>query len=86
MHPRRNVIQKSLGGGNQFVDPQVGSVECNSGYVFLLCTDGLTEGLFNGHLTELLRIEDMNIAKTLVETAVKNDGRDNTTALVVRVK
>ena len=25
-HPRRNVLQKSLGGGNQFVDPQVGAV------------------------------------------------------------
>ena len=60
--------------------------DSNSGDVFLLCTDGLTEGLFNGHLTELLRMEDANIAKTLVGTAVKNDGRDNTTALVVRVK
>ncbi len=85
-HPRRNVIQKSLGGGNQFVDPQIGFMDCDSGDVFLLCTDGLTEGLFNGHLVELLRAEDANIAKTLVETAVKNDGRDNTTALVVRVK
>ena len=25
-HPRRNVLQKALGGGNQFVDPQVGVV------------------------------------------------------------
>ena len=85
-HPRRNVLQKSLGGGNQFVDPQVGSVECGVGDVFLLCTDGLTEGIHNGHLAELLRAEEANIARHLVETAVKNDGRDNTTALVVRVK
>jgi serine/threonine protein phosphatase PrpC len=84
-HPRRNVLQKSLGGGNQFVDPQVGLMECNPGDVFLLCTDGLTEGLFNGHLAELLRSGDANTAKTLVETSIKNDGRDNTTALVVRV-
>lgn len=85
-HPRRNVLQKAIGGGNQFVDPQVGSIECNSGDVFLLCTDGLTEGIYNGHLAELLRVEDANIAKLLVETAVQNDGRDNTTALVVRVR
>jgi serine/threonine protein phosphatase PrpC len=85
-HPRRNVLQKAIGGGNQFVDPQVGSVECNAGDVFLLCTDGLTEGIYNGQLTEMLRVEDAHIARTLVETAVKNDGRDNTTALVVRVK
>lgn len=85
-HPRRNVLQKAIGGGNQFVDPQVGSVECNAGDVFLLCTDGLTEGLYNGRLAELLCTDDANIARTLVETAVTNDGRDNTTALVVRVR
>ena len=85
-HPRRNVLQKSLGGGNQFVDPQVGSVECGVGDVFLLCTDGLTEGIHNGHLAELLRADEPNLAKMLVENAVKNDGRDNTTALVVRVR
>ena len=84
-HPRRNVLQKSLGGGNQFVDPQVGAVACESGDIFLLCTDGLTEGLFNGHLAEMLQAKDQNIARTLVETAVKNDGRDNTTALVIQV-
>ena len=27
-HPRRNVLQKALGAGNQFVDPQVGAVAC----------------------------------------------------------
>jgi len=85
-HPRRNVLQKAIGGSNQFVDPQVGSVEYNTGDVFLLCTDGLTEGIYNSHLAEMLRSEDPHLAKTLVETAVKNDGRDNTTALVVRVK
>ena len=84
-HPRRNVLQKALGGGNQFVDPQVGAIACESGDIFLLCTDGLTEGLFNGHLAEMLQAKHQNIAKTLVETAVKNDGRDNTTALVIQV-
>ena len=38
-HPRRNVLQKALGGGNQFVDPQVGAVAYESGDIFLLCTD-----------------------------------------------
>ena len=84
-HPRRNVLQKALGGGNQFVDPQVGSVACNAGDIFLICSDGLTEGLFNGHLAEMLREPDKNIAQSLVNTAVQNDGRDNTTAFVIRV-
>lgn len=102
-HPRRNVLQKSLGGGNQFVDPQVGAVAYEPGDLFLLCTDGLTEGIFSPRLLEMLleartpksqvrgpksaaaSTLDMNPARHLVETAVRNDGRDNTTALLVRV-
>ena len=89
-HPRRNVLQKALGGGNQFVDPQIGAVECERGDIFLFCTDGLTEGIFNGQLAELLRATataDANIspARHLVDVAVKNYGRDNTTALAVEV-
>ena len=51
-HPRRNVLQKALGGGNQFVDPQVGAVACERGDIFLLCSDGLMEGLYDHHLVE----------------------------------
>ncbi|HMP84795.1 MAG TPA: protein phosphatase 2C domain-containing protein [Verrucomicrobiota bacterium] len=90
-HPRRNVLQKALGGSNQFVEPQVGAVGYEHGDVFLLCTDGLSEGLYNGQLTEYLQTiaahdGDDGTARRLVEEAVKNDGRDNTTALVIRVK
>ncbi|MBI5802605.1 MAG: serine/threonine-protein phosphatase [Verrucomicrobia bacterium] len=87
-HPRRNVLQKALGGGNQFVDPQVGAVAYEPGDIFLLCTDGLTEGLYNHQLVELLRSPDSpganTVAHRLVEAALANDGRDNTTALVVQ--
>lgn len=87
-HPRRNVLQKSLGGGNQFVDPQVGAVAYEPGDQFLLCTDGLTEGIHSNHLPEMLRApessDSSNCARRLVETSVQNDGRDNTTALVIQ--
>jgi PPM family protein phosphatase len=88
-HPRRNVLQKSLGGSNQFVEPQVGAVGFEPGDVFLLCSDGLTEGLYNHHMLDVLRTTDEtnpdhNPAKQLVLEAVKNDGRDNTTALVIK--
>ncbi len=72
------------------MDPQVGAVECRAGDIFLLCSDGLVEGLHDSHLAEQLRSPDFtgpdaNLAHRLVEIAVANDGRDNTTALVVRV-
>jgi len=88
-HPRRNVLQKALGGTNQFVDPQVGAVACERGDFFLLCSDGLTEGLYDHYLVDILRAsardKKINAAQLLVNESVKNDGRDNTTALVVQV-
>lgn len=87
-HPRRNVLQKALGGGNQFVDPQVGRIDHRSGDIFLLCSDGLSEGLYAHQIVDLLRAGNpkyANPAKALVEASVDRDGRDNTTAVVVRV-
>jgi protein phosphatase len=89
-HPRRNALQKALGGGNQFVDPQVGALAYQAGDTFLLCTDGLVEGLHNRQLVELLRPDEpdgavSDLAHRLVEESLKQDGRDNTTALVIQV-
>jgi serine/threonine protein phosphatase PrpC len=83
-HPRRNSLQRALGGGNQFVDPQISSIAWEPGDIFLLCTDGLTEGLYDKSIAELLRFKSENPAKQLVEASVKNSGRDNTTALVIQ--
>ena len=89
-HPRRNLLQKALGGGNQFVDPQVGAVAYETGDIFLLCTDGLFEGLYDSKLEELLRSPEFtqpgaSAADRLVEESLARNGRDNTTALVIRV-
>lgn len=87
-HPRRSVLQKSLGGNNQFVDPQVGAVGCEPGDTFLLCSDGLVDGLYDHHLLDVLNAplaEGFNPAQKLVADSVANSGRDNTTALIVRV-
>ncbi len=89
-HPRRNVLQKALGAGNQYVDPQVGAVACEPGDRFLLCTDGLVDGLFNQQLLDFATPEETdgetrNAAHHLVVAAVERSGRDNTTALLVEV-
>jgi PPM family protein phosphatase len=89
-HPRRNVLQKALGGDNQFVDPQLGAVAYETGDIFLLCTDGLVEGLYDNHLVEFLRPPESaeagpNPARRLVDESLEKDGRDNTTALVIQM-
>ena len=90
-HPRRTALQKALGGGNQFVDPQVGAVAYEPGDKFLLCTDGLIEGLFDSQLTELIQSPTpaeatLDPAHRLVEASLDRSGRDNTTALIIEVE
>lgn len=87
-HPRRNVLQRALGAGHQFVEPQVGAVAYGPGDLFLLCTDGVVEGLFDSQLHDHLREPEnaasaVNPARRLVHAAVGHSGRDNTTALVI---
>jgi serine/threonine protein phosphatase PrpC len=89
-HPRRTALQKALGGGNQFVDPHVGAVACEQGDIFLLCTDGLTDGLFNDEILQVLRHPDstettVTPARRLVDISLQRAGRDNTTALLIEM-
>ncbi len=88
-HPRRNVLQKALGAGNQFVTPQLGAVACEPGDVFLLCTDGIVDAFRDEQLLDRLRGSDFpiagNAAQQIVEAAVQASGRDNTTAQVIEL-
>ena len=89
-HPRKNVLQKALGAGHQFADPQIGAVTCESGDTFVLCTDGVVDGLWDNRIADILRAPELrdaalDPAQRLVRAAVENSGRDNTTAVVVEV-
>ena len=85
-HPARNRLQKALGGGNQFVDPQVGAVAFEKGDTFVLCTDGVVDGLFDHAIADCIRTPGTpDPAQRLVRAAVEQSGRDNTTAVVVEV-
>jgi len=87
-HPRRNALNQALGAGHQFIEPHVGAVEHRPGDRFLICSDGLIEGLWDRQLEELIRTPpperaSQNVAQRLVEESVLNSGRDNTTAVVI---
>ena len=86
-HPRRNALNQALGAGHQFVDPHIGGVGYQPGDRFLICSDGLIDGLWDRQLEEIVRTSPpgTSIAQQLVEEAVQNSGRDNTTAVVIEV-
>lgn len=89
-HPRRNALEQALGASNQFINPQIGAVGLQDGDRFLICSDGLIDGLWDRHIEEHLTpgddgLLDDGISDLLVATAVENSGKDNTTALVIEV-
>lgn len=90
-HPGRNALQQALGAGHQFVEPHIGAVGYRPGDKFLICSDGLIDGLWDRRLEEFLREPSgpdapVSPAKGLVEESVVNSGRDNTTAVVIEFK
>ena len=85
-HPRRNVLNQALGANHQIIDPQTGAVAYEPGDRFLLCTDGVYDGLWDDRLAEYLTARPskaVSRAGRIVEMAVHESGRDNCTAVVV---
>lgn len=83
-HPMRNLLNQALGAEHQFIDPQFGALPCVPGDRYLLCSDGLTEGLWDRQLEEIVRdAGPAPVAKRLIDAALDRAGRDNITALVV---
>ena len=87
MHPAKNRLQKALGAGNQFVNPQVGEVSCSLGDRFLICSDGITDGLSDQRISEALKRCPRGItpARHLVSEAAASSGKDNATAVIVAI-
>jgi protein phosphatase len=85
-HPLRNALHQALGAGHQFIEPQFGAVACTPGDRFVLCSDGLVDGLWERQVEELIRTPTppeakLNPAERLVAASLENSGNDNTTAL-----
>ncbi|MGH7997171.1 MAG: PP2C family protein-serine/threonine phosphatase [Opitutaceae bacterium] len=86
-HPRRNALDQTLGAGHQFLEPQIGAIGWRPRDRFLLCTDGVVDGLWDRRLGEVLQSAAPagEIAGILVHEAVEASGRDNATAVAVEM-
>jgi protein phosphatase len=82
-HPGRSALSQSLGAGNQKIDPHIGRVACQPGDRFLICSDGLVDGLWDNRIEEMARRADS--VEAMILAAVTDSGRDNTTALLVLI-
>ena len=89
-HDDRHALEMSLGGKRKEVVPQTGAVSLNPGDEFILCTDGLVEGLWDRTMVKLIRnpppyADSPNPARRLLDEALSVYGRDNTTVVVLKI-
>jgi serine/threonine protein phosphatase PrpC len=85
-HPLRNVITRALGGALQ-VSPDASEIECRTGDVYLLCSDGLTGMVPEPEILRLVTENDSDLTRAcqqLVEMANERGGLDNVTAILVK--
>ncbi len=89
-HPRKNVLAQCLGAGHRFLNPQIAAIDFAPGDQFVLCSDGVNEGLWDRAIEEAIRNpksgDHRTAAERLVQTAVAESGRDNATAVVIATR
>jgi serine/threonine protein phosphatase PrpC len=83
----RHVLIRSL-GPEMFVSPDTTALTLQPGDVLVLSTDGLHDELGETAIAEIVsQNKDIaEIARELVARAVEQDGNDNTTAQVIRIR
>jgi PPM family protein phosphatase len=86
-HPQRSIITRALGPEGH-VDVDTRTLRARDGDVFLLCSDGLTTMLKEGHIAETLggapSLRDAG--ERLIDAANDAGGRDNITVILVRLE
>ncbi len=87
-HPRRSALYEVIGGGHQSVCPHFAVVPFLPGDRFLICSDGLIDGVWERHISEALAslTHPQETAEKLIKRAVDNSGIDDTTLIAIRVE
>ncbi len=92
MHPRRNVLMQAIGGGCQYVEPQVDSSSLEPGDWFLICSDGVIDGLWNKNIARCFEEAEAKsllpdeVAGRILNWSFDEAGMDDTTLFVVQVQ
>jgi len=87
-HRQRNVVTRALGVSPK-VEVAISQHAYQSGDIYLLCTDGLTNLVMDSEIAETLMEAELDLAgrcRRLVESANAQGGTDNVTVALVRIK
>ncbi len=87
-HPRRAALYEVVGGGHERVNPHFAAISYEPGDCFLVCSDGLIDGLWERNLSNALASccqDPPATAVTLLKRAIDNSGIDDTSLIVIAV-
>ncbi len=84
-HSLKNLITRAV-GIKENVKADLFAVKIKRGDTILLCSDGLCNGVSDGHIAKALAIDELSAsAHQLIEEALIAGGTDNITTVLVRV-
>ena len=86
-HPRRNVLQRSMGVSEQVDIDVVGPFDVQELDTFVLCSDGLHGPVAPNEIKDLVLMRRIDeAADSLIERALERGAPDNVTVIVARVE
>lgn len=84
-HPRRNVLQRSVGVGEDVEIDIRGPFEVQEGDTFILCSDGLHGVVKEDEISRVAQMPLEQAANEFVKLALDRGAPDNVTVIVARV-
>jgi protein phosphatase len=85
VHPRRNVLQRSMGVGEDVEIDIRGPFPVQEGDVFILCSDGLHGLVKEDELKDIARLPLRAAADEYVRRALQRGAPDNVTVIVAKI-
>jgi len=84
-HPRRNVLQRSVGVGEEVEIDVRGPLEVQENDTFILCSDGLHGLVKQEEMLRVAKVPLQQAANEFVRLALERGAPDNVTVIVARV-
>jgi serine/threonine protein phosphatase PrpC len=84
-HPRRNVLQRSIGVGEEVEIDVRGPIELQENDTFVLCSDGLHGLVKEEEIKDIAKLPIQQAANDFVKLALERGAPDNVTVIVARI-
>jgi serine/threonine protein phosphatase PrpC len=86
-HPRRSALYEVIGGSHNLVCPHFAVVPYQTDDRFLICSDGLIDGVWERHISNALASsrDPAATSRTLLQRSIDNSGIDDISLILIHV-